>query len=66
MQLTCHAFYPSRWMFSCEDLSFGAIGHRDVYLRYNVMELDGARLLVLKEPKENSTPVTQTNPQTLL
>lgn len=53
-------------MFSCEDLSFGAIGHGDVYLRYNVMELDGARLLVLKQPKENSTPVTQTNPQTLL
>ena len=53
-------------MFSCEDFSFGAIGHRDVYLRYNVMELDGARLLVLKEPTENSTPVTQTNPQTLL
>lgn len=58
MQLTCRAFYPSR-LISLEDLSFGAIGHRDVYLHYNIMGLDGAWLLVLKSQKMTHSSVSE-------
>ena len=48
--LTCSAIYQSR-LFWCELQSVGDIGRRDVFLLFNIMELDGTRLEVLKAPK---------------
>ena len=65
-------------MFWCELQTFGDIDHRDVCLLLDIIQLDGALLVVLKAPdiflknatvisiSGNHEPVTQDNPKASL
>lgn len=78
LPVTCSAIYQSR-LFWCELPNVRDISCRDVCLLWNIVELDGTQLVVLKVPKryilQNSTAmslsrnhdlVIQDNPHTLL
>ena len=66
--LTCSAIYSSR-LFWCGLSSFGDSDHRDFCLLSNIMEWNGALIVVHKEIHSNVSfhdPVTQNNPQALV